>query len=462
MIKDQPATLQTSADAKSVKLKLFFVFFFIFIDLLLGILHLLPIQLLKPSIFFIVLFGSLFLNNVGVIKLTLLIFTINALQRRVMAGNAYYIANDYLILLPFIPMGIYVIRNRIQIYQDRLLMALIFGLTVFSVVNISRDPTQIGWGYLNLVLAIGMSAASRGVMNEDFVRYVGHLGLFEALFVISQKFIMPNYDIGWCVAVRKFLVVNEICNSNSPRLWGSMESAINTGCFLGVTFVVIFYLPTYGVRSLSKYLSLVVIFVGIFLTGSRTFLFLIPLVISLVSLKRRISAPGILLGSLLSIVALSSLPSIAHALGYDSRWTDRLSIKNLSGDTSLNARLSLVQTFSDNLDLRNVFVGAGVGSKSRGSGAIDNGFLSFMVEVGLPIMILFMLYVVNNLGIASRLVGYEFAIFSGTLVLFLSNLSFAVFTGSSSFLFWLFLLNNRQNGPNPPNGLSFGDEDRNL
>jgi hypothetical protein len=417
----------------------------ILFDLALGVTHILPIQILKPLIFIIVVIGSLFLDGTQIIKLTIFILTINALQRRVMAGSAFYIPNDYLILLPFLPMGIFVMRNRRIIYRDKFLMALIFFLTVFTIFAINRNLTQIGWGYLNLVLALGMSKASQNYMDEKLVMFIGNLGVFEAFFVISQKIYMPIYDMGWCVAVRKFLVVNEICNSSSPRLWGSMESAINTGCFLGAAFVIIFHYPSNGFQSSVKYLKLLIIFVGIFLTGSRTFLFLIPIAIGLVSLKRRISAPGVLMGFLIFFVMFSSLPTIAHALNYDSRWTDRLSIQNLSGDTSLNARFNLVQSFSDNLSFGNILFGSGLGTKSRGSGAIDNGFLSFMIEVGLPIMIFFLLYILKNLGVTSKLSGADFSIYSATLILFLSNLSFAVFSGSSSLLFWLFLLNNRKN-----------------
>jgi hypothetical protein len=220
-----------------------------------------------------------------------------------------------------------------------------------------------------------------------------------------------------------------------------MESAINAGCFLATTFVILSYLPTKGVATYYKLMGLTVIFSGIFLTGSRTFIFLIPVVILFVSFKRRISTPSILAGSLLLFTLFTSLPTIATALNYNSRWTERLSIQNISSDESLDARLNLINSFADEVTLSHIIFGSGVATKSRGKVALDNGFFSLIIELGFPLMVAFYLYIFRSLRMSSKISVYQYSILAATLMLFLSNLSFSVFTGSSGLLFWLCLAN---------------------
>ena len=423
------------------RFKFYLLLLFLASVLLLGYLQIAPLQYLKLATFFVVALGCLFINDHEVIKLMLVVFTFNALQRRILAGNAFYIENDYLILLPFVPMFILIVRNIRMAFSDKFLNSLIFFLSFLTTFMILSDLFQIGWGYTNFVLILLASLVSRNYFNPEIIKFIAVLGVVEALSIIIQRINMQTYDIGWCLAVRKSLVVNEICNSNSPRLWGTMESAINAGCFLATTFVILNYLPTKGVATYYKIMGLIVIFSGIFLTGSRTFIFLIPVVILFVSFKRRISTPSILAGSLLLFTLFTSLPTIATALNYNSRWTDRLSIQNISSDESLDARLDLINSFSQELTLSHIIFGSGIGTKSRGRVALDNGFFSLIIEIGFPLMIAFSLYIFRSLRLSSKISSYQFSVLAATLMLFLSNLSFSVFTGSSGLLFWLCLAN---------------------
>ena len=423
------------------------------LTLIAGISRAAPLSLLKALTCVFVLIACVILDQIRNLKLTLLILTVNALQRRIFAGDLFYMANDYLIALPFLPMVAIVLKELKASFSDKTLNFLIFGLTVLTVFSINSDVVQIGWGYANLLLTLLVAVKSVKYFDKNIIIFIMRLGIFESLFVISQRISMQKFDVGWCISVRKFLVVNEICGSDSPRLWGSMESAINTGCFLATTFMMLFYFPAVGRKLVFKTMSLFLMFSALFLTGSRTFIFLIPCIIGLVGIKRKFSAPAILGGVLVLFGTFTSLPSIAAYLHYDSRWIDRLNFKNLSGDTSLNARFNLLQTFSDNFTVRNVLFGSGVGSRSRGSGAIDNGYFSMMIEIGLPLMLCFMAYIIANMGLSLKVEGFQFSVFAGTLMLFLSNLSFSVFTGSSGFLLWLFSANshneNLSEGRNP-------------
>jgi len=421
--------------------KLIVLFVILASSLFLGYLQLVPPQYLRIGAFAIVLVGCVSINDNGVIKLMLVVFTFNALQRRILAGPAFYIENDYLILLPFIPMTVLIIRNMKVAFSDKLLNSIIFFICFLTIFTIMSDVFQIGWGIANFILVLLASLVSKEHLNVNTVKFIAGLGVVEALSVIFQRISMQTYDIGWCIAVKKYLVVNEICNSNSPRLWGTMESAINTGCFLATAFVILYYLPNKRSTIYLKPLGLFTIFAGIFLTGSRTFIFLIPVVLFLVSFKRRVSTPSVLAGSLLLFILFTSLPTIAAALNYNSRWTDRLTFKNISSDESLDARLNLVQSFTDALTLNNILFGAGIGTKSRGTGAIDNGFFSLIIEVGLPLMVVLCLYIFSSLRITLKISGFQYSILAGALMLFLSNLSFSVFAGSSGLLFWLCLAN---------------------
>jgi len=407
----------------------------------LGIFNLVSLLILKPLIFVLVVSFCLFLNDSNTFKLTLFIIVINGLQRRVMSGNVYYIANDYLIVLPFIPMMFMILRNVKLAFTNRVINLFVYLLTSLTIFNLTESFVQVGWGYTNLVLILLLSQVSINIFDSSFVRFVAVLGFLESLIIIFQRINMQPFDIGWCITVRNSLVINEICGSDSPRLWGSMESAINAGCFLATTIILLLYLSVKGILLIYKYFALAVMFVGLFFTGSRSFLLLIPVVILLASMRRRTSVPSLLVGVLLLFTAVTSLPAVAAALNYNSRWTERLNFQKLIGDESLAARLDLLGGVSENLTLDNVVFGSGLATKSRGSSAIDNGFYSMMIEIGLPLMAGFMIYIIATLAFSKRLSGFQFATYGATLMLFLSNLSFAVFTGSSAFLFWIFLAN---------------------
>ena len=412
-----------------------------------GYLQILPRPILIGISFVFVSIVSFVLNDLQKIKFILLLFVSNALGRRIMAGDAFYFQNDPIILLPYIPMALIVLKN----FRTSLsggFSTLVFFLTFLTLIAFPSAPTQVGWGFLNLILSISVARVSMAYFGADLMKFVTRLGVIQSIAVISQRLNMQDFDIGWCIVVRESLVVNEICSSNSPRLWGTMESAINTGCFLATTFLLMFYMPhKRGIGGwIMKGIQLLLMITGVFLTGSRTYLLLIPFVLLFVALKKKVSIPYLVSGILGLFFTLTSLPSLAMALNYDSRWTARLDLRNLSQDTSLEARLGLFQSLSDSLNLQSVLIGNGIGTSSRGVGSIDNGFFSLIIEVGLPMMLVIVVYIFKTLRLSQKLDHLQYAIFAAVLMLLLSNLSFVVVTGSSAFFFWFFLFNI--NNPN--------------
>jgi hypothetical protein len=139
-------------------------------------------------------------------------------------------------------------------------------------------------------------------------------------------------------------------------------------------------------------------------------------------------------------IGASLLPSLALVFNYQDRWVDRLNIKNLTGDQSLQDRFFLASSFADQVSLKNLLIGDGIGSKSRGLATIDNGFLSLILEIGLPLTLFFLYTILRRLSSIQNFVNpLVTQCWSACLLLFLANFSFVVFTGSSSIYFWLLM-----------------------
>lgn len=159
----------------------------------------------------------------------------------------------------------------------------------------------------------------------------------------------------------------------------------------------------------------------------------------------------LLKGSIATVIAFLALPSIAALFSYDERWTNRLNVLRLFQDESLQARTELVSTFLNSLDLSTFIFGDGVGTHSRGSSAIDNGYLALVLEVGFPMALLISLFI-SSLFIG-RIKNYwenDFSVLSVATLSVLANSSFAVISGSSSvFLVAILSYNQAKEEGNP-------------
>ena len=139
---------------------------------------------------------------------------------------------------------------------------------------------------------------------------------------------------------------------------------------------------------------------------------------------------------------------MALLFDYESRWVSRLDLTNLTGDRSLTDRIGLVASFKDQLSLKNFLIGDGLGSKSRSSLAIDNGYLALVLEVGLPLAVILLIIIfrklINVQDFQNPLVLQSWSV---CILLIFANASYVVLTGSSSVYFWIFLfmVNSRGN-----------------
>ena len=398
-------------------------------------------SLLYTSFLFVALITINF-TGTELIKSTILLFVLNGLMRRLAASDSgYFTSNDVLILLPYVPIIVLWIKYRKESRVDNQLMIFLYLVFLFALLNIQNSPPSITWGIINLLLAIVLGQISRAFINDDLLAFIARIGLATSIYIFAQKISLPYFDLGWCLNRKRDLIILESCDGSALRLWGTMESAVNMACFLSVCFFLVAFRSGSNIRILTRVFQLLILFVAIFLTGTRTFIFILPLVFLFSAyMFKRISIPKAAFSISLVFIGASLLPSLALVFNYQDRWVDRLNIKNLTGDQSLQDRFFLASSFADQVSLKNLLIGDGIGSKSRGLATIDNGFLSLILEIGLPLTLFFLYTILRRLSSIQNFVNpLVTQCWSACLLLFLANFSFVVFTGSSSIYFWLLM-----------------------
>lgn len=397
--------------------------------------------LLYTSFFFVVLITINF-SSTDLIKSTILLFVLNGLMRRLAASDSgYFTSNDVLILLPYLPILVLLVKNRRELRVDNQLVIFLFCVFFLALLNIQNSPASITWGLINLIFVTILGQISRIFIDDELLAFIARLGLVASIYIFAQKISLPYFDIGWCSNRKADLIILESCFGNSLRLWGTMESAVNMASFLTVCFFLVTFRSVTNIRMQTRFFQLFILFVAIFLTGTRTFIFIIPLVFLLSAyVFKKISIPRAVVSIVLIAISASLLPSLALLFNYQDRWVNRLNIKNLTGDQSLQDRFFLLSSFTDQVSLKNLLIGDGIGSKSRGLATIDNGFLSLVLEIGLPLTLFFLYMILRRLASIQNLENpLVVQCWSVCLLLFLANFSFVVFTGSSSIYFWLLL-----------------------
>jgi len=390
--------------------------------------------------FLTVFLFSLKFKSKDLIKTVLLLFVFSGMMRRIAASDSgYFTPNDILILLPYVPIFILFFKNLKKVNFDVYISIMLYLISLLALFSLQQSLSNILWGIVNLVSVIIFGQISKAYLDEDLISFVINLGLITAFYIFFQKVSLPEYDVGWCQNRKSELIVLETCTSKSTRLWGTMESAINMACFLSVCFLLIMFQRKSRLFG-GKFIKLLIIFVALFLTGTRTYIFLIPVafLISIYCFKRVSISRFFVWVSCIVFVAIQ-LPSLAQFFGYESRWIERLNVSRLMGDQSLNERFGLIVNALDQITVKNFLIGDGIGSKSRGLSAIDNGYVSLMLEIGLPLAIVFLTIIVYRLKsiyhFQSQLVLQSWSV---CILLIMANLSYVVLTGSSSVFFWLF------------------------
>lgn len=403
------------------------------------ILGMIPGKMLVYLSFLIIPMIILNFSDTDLIKSTILLFVLNGIMRRIASSDiGYYSSNDVLILLPYFPILVLLVRNFQEIRVSVILKYFLSFVFIFALVNIQNSPSNIMWGMSNIFLAIFFGQISKEYIDTNLMKFVGNLGVVVSVYIFYQKIALPYFDVGWCLSRKSNLIILESCFGSSLRLWGTMESAVNMACFLALCFFITAFQSNDSTSRIFKIFQLCVLFVAIFLTGTRTFIFVLPIIYIISAYKfRRISIPKALGSSVLVVFIAALLPTLATFFDYQERWINRLNIRNLTEDESLQERFSLVDSFYSQVTLKNLLIGDGIGLKSRGLGAIDNGFLSLVLEIGLPLTILLVYFVANRLTKIQKLKDtVSIQCWSVCTLMFVANFSFVVLTGSSSIFFW--------------------------
>lgn len=392
------------------------------------------------QILIIVIF-SLRSNPEESIRIVIFLFVVNGLQRRVMNGHeTYFKPNDVLILIPYLAILFLIIRHKILVpIKFRIIL---FILMMQSTILLATNIANIGWGILNFTLVIILSFHFSHVINDKLLKFFINLGVLTSIYIFWQKVSMPEHDRGWCSQRRIILYILESCDSSSTRLWGTMESAINMAFFLSICIVILLSQRDKSRYRIASFIKFFVMAIALFLTGTRTFLFLIPISLLMgLYLKRTFIAGKLLKGSIATAFLFLSLPSVAALFSYDERWTSRLNFLKIFQDESFQARTQLVSTFLNSLDLRTFIFGDGIGTYSRGVSAIDNGYLALVLEVGFPLALLTCILILSFFtGRVKTFWENDLTILSVATLSLLANFSFAVVSGSSSVFLWLFCL----------------------
>ena len=401
-----------------------------------------PGKLLLYSSFALVSIISLSLSSQDLIRASILLFVLNGFMRRLAASDSgYFTVNDILIFLPYFPIAVLLVKNSKSFTFERRLLLLILPICFFAILNIQASIPSISWGLINLIMAVILGQFAKRFIDDAVLAFIIKVGIFSSGYVFYQKISLPEYDLGWCLSRRVNLVILESCTASSTRLWGTMESAVNMASFLTVTFFLVAFRGRKHISLLRRILEMSIIFTAIFLTGTRTFLFIIPLVFLITSyVFKTLTIPRFIFAASCVAFFVNLLPSLAVLFNYQNNWVTRLDIVNLVGDQSLRDRVNLLGTFQEEVTTRNLLIGDGLGSRSRGSSAIDNGFLSLVLELGLPLTLLFIVYITYKLkNISSFQNPLVVQSWSICIMLTIANFSYVVFTGPSSVYFWLFL-----------------------
>ena len=415
--------------------------------LLIGILYLignkinLNLNVYKIGFIVLELVWSIVIAKKALFECIFFMFVFNGLIRRIFAPPGEgYIANDFMILLPIIFMVVYLLRSiflRNIISLPKMYLLFEFSTICISLLNIFHNSLSITIALLTLIIGvrIGGSLSFRDLYNS---RKSFNLVIFYSnCYLFSQIFGLNRIDFNWCNNRITYLTQLTSCAFPNIRLWGTMESPANMGFILSIGIInLVSNRPKLKRMTWMDLLLIAFYYLGILLTGTRTFLWLLPLAILITSGLRsnKISSKILVISPVLIILSFT-ITKIASKFGFTGGWLTRLNIFGIATDSSFKSRSNQVSSFMKELNFRTLLFGDGVGSHSRGITALDNGILVLILELGLPIaMILLVVILLKIHLLVSDLPNLEFVL-SVLLLYIIGSSSFAVISGSLGFLF---------------------------
>lgn len=404
-------------------------------------------------------------------RLALVLVPCMAFIRRVTGGPDAYVENDPLVLL--VPL---------------LLVPALAGLLV-----VGRDPRLagtralwlgfLGWSALVSLVVPGSGLAVRlfGLLSvlvpavlgyavfEGMHRRLPHgavvsvvaLAPVAAVYGIVQYLVNPPWDLAWLADRQEDLISVGLPEPGGYRIFGPLEAPLPYALYLGLGLVLLAAWVLWGRSGRRRgrlplvALSTGLLLTALLLTATRSVLFGLPLVAlaAVAFLPGRRRLPALVLAVLVAVGTLVVPALAADQLYSDERQVERLQVDEVGDDTSLLARLDLLDQFGDVLEAP---WGTGLGTSGQATRLetgsdeadnVDNGYLALAQETGLVGVVLFVLLVVRAITWGRRLLGSPdpdraLAVggsFLGVLYFAVLLLTGSVLSSSSAMIFWIFL-----------------------
>ncbi|WP_299033046.1 O-antigen ligase family protein [uncultured Pseudokineococcus sp.] len=403
-------------------------------------------------------------------RLALVLVPLVALVRRLTGGPNAYVENDPLVLL--VPLLIApALAGLLRLEGDRRLargrwlwIGLIGYWAGITLVQPGGSLVVRLFGIVSVLLPAALGYAVFEGLHQRLPRFallsVLLLAPLAAIYGVLQYFVNPPWDLAWLADRQGDLISVGMPEPGAYRVFGSLEAPLPFALYLGLGLVALAAWALWarpGARALPLAVpAAVVVVVALVLTATRSVLFGLPLVAALAVLalpgRRRVAALA-----LTAVVAVATLvvPAVVADQLYagDERQADRLRVDQVGEDTSLLARLDLLDEFTDVLAAP---LGSGLGTSGQatrlageeGADNVDNGYLSIAQETGVVGAGLFVALGLTAAVRGRRLLqermtpargfatGGSYLVVVYFLVLLLTG---AVLSSSSAVLFWVAL-----------------------
>lgn len=409
-------------------------------------------------------------QQAGAARLALVLVPLVALIRRLTGGPDAYVENDPLVLL--VPLLLVpALAALLQVKGDRRLagarwlwLGLIGYWAGITLVVPSGSLVVRLFGIVSVLLPAALGYAVFEGLHDKLPRFallsVLVLAPLAGAYGVLQYLVNPSWDLAWLADRQEDLISVGLPEPGAYRVFGSLEAPLPFALYLGLGLVALAAWGLWarpGPRALLTALpTAVVVIAALVLTATRSVLFGLPLVAALAVLalpgRRRLAALA-----LAGVVGVATLvvPAVAADQLYqgDERQADRLRVDQVGEDTSLLARLDLLDQFSDVVADP---LGSGLGTSGQATRLegdedadnVDNGYLSIAQETGVVGAALFVALGLTAVVRGRRLlqermtpsrgftVGGSYLVVVYFLVLLLTG---AVLSSSSAVLFWVAL-----------------------